>query len=410
MDTMTNSKIFDKNVLTLFPLDENQYFNFHYEALKVYFKTISRINFAEYSLKHGIKKTESFIRNFVITNRIDMVISFPFATNFELSVEYYYSLRDIAKLIFWMFDDENYFNSYSKYYCQAADAVITTDYFSTHAYANLGIPPVLYFSSYPRENYHPAGIERDIDVCFLGNCRKNDRMEYIDYLLKNGVNIQTFGTGSTNGFVEWKDFSKIFSRSKINLNFTKLDKLGWVNRDEPLLNRVRQNKGRPIEISMTKSFCLSEYSPAIGFLFEIDKEIDVFDSKEELLRKVRYYLENDSKREEMASNAHERAIKNYSSDIYIPRVLNAVKNILQKPVPTRHVIPHVFLSTAFKIKYINGTTLTFFQLLKRGKILLSFGLIRKLFDYGFFIFLLGFFGGAVRTFQIGYAKINQYDN
>lgn len=391
----------DKNILYLLATNKNQYLNFICDELKKSLNNIYYFNFVEYSYQYGIRNTEKHIKDFISEKEIDIVISSPFAGNYQLSVEFYASLENKTKIVFWMFDDELYLGVYSKYYSQIADAVITTDYFGVYEYQKLYIPAIFYFSSHTKNNYYPVKIDKEIDVCFIGDCTKNDRMDYINYLIKNGVSVETFGKGSKNGIINWNEFSKIISKSKINLNFTKIDNLDWINCGEPLLNRVRQSKGRPIEIALTKSFCLSEYSPEINVMFETGKEIDVFHDEEELLEKVKHYLSNDSKREEIAKNAYKKAIENYESETYIPKTLETLENILEKTDGLRDKKMEIFLSRTFKINSINGLTSTMFVLIKNKKILYALELFRELFKHGVFIFFMGFYGGTVRAIKRG---------
>lgn len=390
---MQNTPFVNKNVLLLLPI-ENQVFNFLCGNLKKYFNNIHKLNFVEYCYQYGIKNTEKYIKNLIYEKKIDILISSPFAGRFELFVEFYASLRDKIKIVFWMFDDEMYFDSYSKYYCQIANCVITTDYFAVFNYEKFGIPAIFFFSTFSKNNYYPVEIEKDIDVSFLGDCNKNDRMEYINFLINNGIKVETFGRGSKNGFIEWDRFSEIFSRSKINLHFTKLDELNWINKDEPLLNKVRGNKGRPIEIALTKSFCLSEYTPFFEITFEIGKEIDVFYTKEELLEKIGYYILNDNKREEIAKNAYKKAIENYEAGVCIPKLLNELGEILAKN--NKQKKPEIFLSKPFKIKFVTGLIISMLKITRHGKIKPSIEIFRELFKYGIFVFFAGFYGSLIR--------------
>ena len=54
---------------------------------------------------------------------------------------------------------------------------------------------------------------------------------------------------------------------------------------------------------------LSEYSEDLSTLFVEGVEAEFFRSKEELLDKTRYYLHHDSKREKIARQGHERAVR-----------------------------------------------------------------------------------------------------
>lgn len=399
----------DINVLFLFSDSNNQVLNYHYDFMGKFFKKSFLLNFAEYCCQNGITNTETHIRNLVHDNNIGLIISSPYASIYDLSIDFYISLKDTSKIVFFMGDDENYFNSYSRYYCRTADAVITTDYFSVGAYKNLGIPAILYFTSYSEKKLYPVKTEKDIDVCFLGDCSKNDRMEFIDFLISNDINAETFGRGSKNGFVEWSEFPKIFSRSKINLNFTKVHSMvDWINKDDRE-KKTRQNKGRPIEIALTKSFCLSECAPSLEKIFNIGSEIDNFNTKEELLEKVNFYLSNEKKREEMAQNAYDRASREYKSEIYIPNILRELENILSHTArrAAKTEKTEISLSTRFKENTVNGLTFSMFIMIKNGKIGYAAELFKKLFKYGIAVFLKGFYGGFTRTVKNIFIKLNQ---
>lgn len=400
---MQNTFFANKNILYLFSTGENQYLNFLYFELKKYLNNIRRFNIVEYCHRNGIKNLEKNIMNLISGEKIDIVISSPFATDYQLSVEFYALLKEKVRLVFWMWDDEAYFDAFSKYYCQVADAVISCDYFSIPAYTKLGVPAILYLTAFSKNIYYPVESVKNIDVCFIGGCGQNDRMEYINFLIENGINIETFGIGSKNGFVEWNEFSKILSRSKIILNFNKVDTLDWINRDEPLLNRVRQSGWHYCESALTKSFCLAEYTPDLNFIAEIGKEIDVFYNKYDLLKKIKYYLANAREREAMAEKAYKRAITNYVPEITIPKVLKELEGNINEQKFTPHQSgagfagTKIFLSRNFRKNSINGLTFDMFVLIKNGKLKYALETFFMLFRYGYFIFVPGFWGGLKRV-------------
>lgn len=402
---MQNNFFINKNILFLFPIDRNQFLDFFYGAFKKYNKNVYCLNFVDYSHQNGIRNTERYIKNLIFDKNIDLIFTIPFATDYQLSVEFYISLKNKTKIVFWMFDDDMYFDAYSKHYCQIANAVVTNDYHSIFNYEKLGIPAIQILPIRSKNNYYPVETAKDIDVSFAGDCTKNDRMKYINFLINKGINVETFGKGSKNGYVKWEELPKIFSRSKISLNFSKIDNLSWINRDDPLLNRIKQTKGHPVEIALTKSFCLTENSPGLNILFEVGKEIDVFYNKEELLEKVKYYLANDDKREEIAQNAYIGTMENYEAEIYMPQLLRNLEEILEKPNKTKPEKIEIYLSRAFKINSINGLTFSMFVLIKNRKIFYALELFKELSKYGFFVFIQGFYGGLVRVTKNIYDKI-----
>ncbi|MDD5688008.1 MAG: glycosyltransferase [Elusimicrobia bacterium] len=399
--------IINKKVLALFPFNDSEYFNTLRNHLKYYFAYINFFNYLDYFNKNGIKNTENFIEKFIFDNKIDWILCFPYGTVYDLSIDFYAKLKDKVKVVIVANDDDLAFDVFSKYYNQLADAVMTTDYFTIFGYKRFDIPAIFFPPAHSKKDYYPIDLNKDIDVCFIGDCTKSDRMEYINYLLKNGIALETFGKGSKNGFINWADFSKICSMSKINITFNKLDKLNWFTKDEPLLNRVRQNKGHFSQIALTKTFCLSEYAPSLNIICRIGKEIDIFNNKEELLDKVKYYLANDKKREEIAKLGYERAINNYEIEISLPRTLKKLEDILRRSdvVTTSIRRTEIFMSTNFKVKQINSLTFSMFAMIKHGKIKYIIETFFTLFKYGFYIFIKGFGSGLIRVIKSRYNKL-----
>lgn len=352
-------------------------------------------------LRNGIKKTETQIKNLIIENNISIVFFAPHGSNYELPVEFFKSLKDESKVnnVLWVWDDEMIFDTLSKYYAQAFDAAITSDYYATFAYQKLGIPSLYFFSRWSKKDFYPVNTVKDIEVGFLGDCTKADRMEYINYLKVNGIKVETFGKGSENGFVKKERLSEICSRTKINLNFTKVDRLSiyaWFLEDNTLTKLVRHHKCRPVDAAMTRSFCLSEYAPSLCVAFEIGKDMEVFYNKEDLLKKVRYYLENEDIRIQMANNAYEKIVNSYDADIFIPKLMKELCGILSNHIyAQREAI--IYKDSIFKKNHINQLTFIMFYQLLKLKFRPALETFINLFQYGFGIFLISFFKGTKRA-------------
>jgi hypothetical protein len=360
-----------------------------------------RLNYHALILKIGIRKTQEAIEKIITERRVDHVFFASFGDNYFLPLEFFINLRKRVKLIFWTYDDEVYFEVHHKYLAQTMSAVVTTDYFSVPAYRRLGIPSVLCFSSFPKEFFHPEPQERKIDVSFIGNCDRSGRRDYIQYLRDNGVTVEAYGLGSKNGPVARSDMAGIFSRSKINLNFTRCDFFGWHNLDDAmLLHRVRANKGRPIEIALCRSFCLSEFAPSLPHVFEIGQELDYFVDPASLLEKVRYYLAHDSQREAMAERAYQRASRDYEDEPYLNKVLAELDGILNTPSKHHLPPPSTYRGPRFEETHINLLTSQCLWWFLRGEILLAGEVLPYLFRYGPKTFLVGVIKGVARSFSI----------
>ena len=405
----------DSNALILIPrkvnIDKNNDFQeFNAKMIAKYFGVSHIFYFHDSIIINGIKDTEDEITDIVRDNDISIIFFAPGGSDYGLPISFFKRQKDRAtvKNVLWVLDDEMIFDTLSKYYCQVFDAVVTCDYYATFAYQKLGIPSLYYFSSYSKDVFHPVDINKDIDVSFVGDRTKCDRSEYIDFLKKNGVNVKTFGNGSEKGFVKKKELSEIFSRTKINLNFTKVDKpsvYAWFLHDNPILHLVRQNKGRPMEVAMTNSFCLSEYSPSLAVTFETGTDLDVFNDKADLLKKARFYLKNEDIRIKMAGNAYKKAVNIYEADIFIPQLLEKLCGILTS---YKHLQKNtgIYINSIFKKNHIDKLTSTMFCQTLKLRFRPAFETFTYLFQYGLCVFMFSFFRGIKRGLVRLYNSMN----
>ncbi len=142
------------------------------------------------------------------------------------------------------------------------------------------------------------------DVGFIGTYER-PRAGSLLYLAKNNIRVRVWGSGwarlvgaHPNLIVENRgiygdDYCKGICATKINISF-----LRKVNRD--------LQTDRTMEIPACGAFMLTERTDEHRRLFEEDVEAVYFDSDEELLEKVRYYLVNDVRRKEIAAAGRRR--------------------------------------------------------------------------------------------------------
>lgn len=102
----------------------------------------------------------------------------------------------------------------------------------------------------------------------------------------------------------WKEAPIIFNRSKINLNFT--------------IKNIRS--GIPLrvwDILSAGGFCITNYQKELLMYFENGKDIVFFESKEDLRKKIHYYLEHEGERRQIALNGYNKVKKlhNYKKRI-----------------------------------------------------------------------------------------------
>ena len=94
----------------------------------------------------------------------------------------------------------------------------------------------------------------------------------------------------------WQTSPKIFNRSKINLNFT--------------IRNIRS--GLPLriwDILGSGGFLITNFQPELPMYFENGKDIVFFKDRQDLYRKVKYYLEHEDERKAIAQNAYNKVKK-----------------------------------------------------------------------------------------------------
>lgn len=232
-------------------------------------------------------------------------------------------------MVFW--DMEQFFDQIDRYYAQLADLVLlTTNHEYEYKLKLLNINTYCPFSLFDSTKYKPLqNTLPPIDVSFVGEVTKGKRKEYIKYLEDNGINIEAYGVGTKNGKVSFNKVVEIFNQSKINLSFTGTYANDIYSFGLNINNHILQNKGKPIEIALCGGFVLTEYVPSIEKVFP-NEDMDTFLTKEELLQKVQYYLQEEAKRQEMATRAHEYALIHYDSINSFEKIFEQIKEIEPK--------------------------------------------------------------------------------
>jgi hypothetical protein len=230
----------------------------------------------------------------------------------SFDLDFLEELSGKVQIVMNFFDTEYFFPSVDRYYAQVADLVILPDHLARFGYEHLGIPAHTSFALFDKEHYRRLERPKDIDVSFIGNVLQADRRDYVQFLKDNGIAVQTYGVGSDNGFVSFEQMVDIFNRSRINLNFTSTsNSANYVVKVPSINQRIRQSKGRPIEIALCGGFILSQNAPGIEHMFEPGREIAIFHDKEQLLALIRERLNAADETQAMADASHARALAQY---------------------------------------------------------------------------------------------------
>ncbi len=141
------------------------------------------------------------------------------------------------------------------------------------------------------------------NVGFIGSYEE-ERAEFIAYLIKNGVAVNVIGDGWINKKY-WSTIAPHFiSKGVYSDEYVKrLNAMQIAVHFIRVANRDQQDS-RTFEIPACGAFMIAQRTPVHEKLFDENKEAVFFDTKEELLEKVKYYLENVSERKAIAEAGH----------------------------------------------------------------------------------------------------------
>ena len=330
----------------------NPIYNAYLRGIASQIEYISFIDYFDHLAMVGKKEFESQVLELLEKEKIDLIFTI-FVSGDPILDPYF--LQKIAKkrfmaMVFW--DTEQFYEQIDRYYAQLADLVILpANYEYVHKLNLIGVNAICPFSLFDSTKYKPIDSQTldSIDVSFVGEVTKGKRQEYLEYLQDNGIKVESYGVGTKNGKVSFSKVVEIFNRSKINLSFTGTYDNSVYTYCSNINNRIKQNKGKPIEIALCGGFVLTEYVPGIERVFP-KESIDTFLSKEELLEKVKHYLQDDVKRESMRQKSFKHALKNYDSIEAFKQIFSTIESIEPKE-EKRVILDTIFLKvhTTFHI-------------------------------------------------------------
>ena len=140
-------------------------------------------------------------------------------------------------------------------------------------------------------------VERDIDVLFNGTVYTKERMDFLQHLKNQGINVTVRGGKSESGeFLSFEDYAMCFKRAKISLSFQQS-------------GISIQRKGRELEAAACGGFVIST-NPEVWKChsvawFEEGKHIAKMDW-DNCAERIRYFLNNTEERLNIAKALNQR--------------------------------------------------------------------------------------------------------
>ena len=155
-------------------------------------------------------------------------------------------------------------------------------------------------NSYPDDLMSNLNLEKTEDIGFCGNVL--NRGHIIDSLDKYNIKKDIFVIGD--------DMVNVINSYKIHLNCNISNDINY----------------RTFETTGCGTFLLTNYKPGLEKLFDIGKEIVVYNDLNDLDNKVKYYLENEEEREKIALAGYNRAKKDHTYFERSKRIIYIIKN------------------------------------------------------------------------------------
>ena len=258
-------------------------------------------DFYQKYVNEGIVKVNQEIIVLIEKERPDFLV-WP-AMTFEILEETFAVARSLGcRAIGVFFDDILCFDHLTKFYIPYLDYFITIDSpASRKRYSAVGAEAIFMPFPVSQKIFMNKQLPFQHDVSFVG-AKIANRAEFIDKIRNVEIHVQAFGRGWSNGYISTQEMVDLFNHSKINLNFVQsIDNTG-----------SKQLKGRIFEICMCGGFLLTEYMDELKDCFVIDKEIVCFNSSEEAIDKIKFYLKNEQLRLDIAKAGYEKARNYYS--------------------------------------------------------------------------------------------------
>lgn len=180
----------------------------------------------------------------------------------------------------------------------STDLVLTTSNETCLWYLLEGCPAVFWplasdpsvFS--PQEEGH-----RDIDVLFIGN-KYGIRGKIIAEIARYGIHVECYGSGWPNGPATAEQSAQLFKRARIILG------IGTVGYCEDVFTL----KLRDFDAPMSGALYLTHRAPDLTRLFKEGVEIECYQTPQEAAEKIRFYLENHEKLNQVAGAGLKKAL------------------------------------------------------------------------------------------------------
>jgi len=293
--------------------------------------------FDEIALKLGRDRMNQLLLETALREKPDLCFFCLFGEELKKEIIKEITKKSGAITLNWFTDDHWRFDNFSKYWAFCFNWIATTDSNAPEKYLKTGYKNAIKTQwACNHFLYKPFSSEKKYDASFVGQPHGN-RKKIINRIRKSGININCRGRGWENGRISQEEMIKIFSQSKINLNLTKGSGVSfiksiariflkknnksikienpflWVDNLKSLLGKNREQiKGRNFEIPGCGGFLITGKADNLQDYYISGKEIVIYKDEQDLIKKIKYYLEHSKEREIIAGAGLERTLRDHT--------------------------------------------------------------------------------------------------
>ena len=175
---------------------------------------------------------------------------------------------------------------------------------------------------YDETLWRPIPSEKKYDIGFIG-WTSEERGKLLNQLAVGGRKVfahtKAPNTWGETKFIydngerwDYDKCSELYSSSKLGFHHAFRGDATW----------------RPLEVSGCGTACLTDKMDSIGDMFDIKKELILYENEKDMEELSDYYLEHDEEREKIAKTAYNNVIKNHTWDARLNVIENEVKKLI----------------------------------------------------------------------------------
>ncbi|WDV46932.1 glycosyltransferase [Clostridiaceae bacterium M8S5] len=291
-----------------------------YHVREVDVSVIPRILYNPHNFKGGngpVNVSYKYIKHQVETFKPHMIMLVAGGLSFSEATSEYLKNKGI-KLLGITLSDPDVFPTVKKY-ASRFNYHTTNSKIAYQRYKKLGLKNTYYMPfGIDSRFFVPTKIEPKYvsDVTVMGHYRP-ERLALVKELKKRfDTKIYGFGWPYKNvRAVDHPEWLKVVNASKVMIDFPQTG-AGYYN-----------VKVRLFEVTATGTFLITKKIKEIGEFFEYGKEIESYENNNELYQKIRYYLDNPKKREEISVNGQKRCALDHTWVQRLRKLFNEIKFI-----------------------------------------------------------------------------------